>query len=76
MAKNDLPRVTSAGKVISEKDLFFRLVKLHLQCDEEEKIVGKCPVCGGNVRGFRYTDGEFEGHGEISCENCGVLLMR
>jgi len=60
----------------TEMDLFVQLVKLHLQCDDEPKIVGKCPKCGGNVSGYRFTDGEYEGHGQLSCENCGVLLQR
>ena len=57
-------------------DSFAKLVALHLKCDEEERVVGKCPTCGGKVSGYRFTEGEFEGHGQISCENCGLLLMR
>ena len=69
--KNGLPKATP-----EETMGFAKLLKLFLQCDESRKVVGKCPKCGGKVSGVRLTEGKFEGHGDMSCENCGLLFTR
>lgn len=69
----------STKKLHSRKEkieFLGKLLKIYSKCDEETKVVGKCPSCGSDMIGSKFTKGEYKGHGGLKCTNseCPVAI--